>query len=99
MTSFFRVGRRSKIIGDRIWKNPQKEIMEVAAACDALRDVIGGRAIVNHELLLPQVFRTTYEGDVVVITNYSALPYESTEGTVAPGTYLLVAPGQEGGAL
>ena len=81
------------------WDAWQAEITEVAAQCDALREQIGGRAIVNHELLLPQVFRTTYEGNVVVITNYSALPYESTEGTVAPGTYLLVAPVQEGGAL
>ncbi|MBR3762959.1 MAG: hypothetical protein IKK57_00215 [Clostridia bacterium] len=81
------------------WDAWKDEIMKVAAECDALREMIGGHAIVNHELLLPQVFRTTYEGDVVVITNYSALPYESTEGTVAPGTYLLVAPVQEGGAL
>ena len=77
------------------WDAWKDEIMKVAAECDALREMIGGHAIVNHELLLPQVFRTTYEGDVVVITNYSALPYESTEGTVAPGTYLLVAPVQE----
>ena len=81
------------------WDAWQKEITETAARCDELREKIGGRDIVNHELLQPQVFRTTYEGDVVVITNYSALPYESTEGTVAPGTYLLVAPAQEGGAL
>ena len=81
------------------WDSWQQEILSAADALDELREVIGGRAIVNHELLAPQVFRTTYEGDVVVITNYSALPYESTEGTVAPSTYLLVPAVQEGGAL
>ena len=81
------------------WETWQQEITEVAAKCDALREAIGGRAIVNHELLAPQVFRTTYEGDVVVITNYSALPYESTEGTIEPGCYWLSTDVQEGGAL
>ena len=81
------------------WSAWQDEILTAAKALDSLREAIGGRAIVNHELLAPQVFRTTYEGDVVVVTNYSALPYESTDGVVAPGTYLLVAPAQEGGAL
>ena len=33
---------------------------------------------------------------LVVITNYTALPYESASGVVEAGTYLLV---QEGGAL
>ncbi len=81
------------------WDAWQPEITRVAERCDALREAIGGRAIVNHEMLAPQVFRTTYEGDVVVITNYSALPYESTEGTIAPGTCWLSTDVQEGGAL
>ncbi len=81
------------------WDAWQEEILSAAAACGQLREAIGGRAILNHEMLAPQVFRTTYEGDVVVITNYSALPYESTEGTVAPGSYWLSAAVQEGGAL
>ena len=81
------------------WATWQNEILTAAQALDELCEAIGGRAIVNHEMLAPQIFRTTYEGDVVVVTNYSALPYESTEGTVAPGTYLLAAPAQEGGAL
>ena len=71
----------------------------MAQRCDELREAIGGRAIVNHELLAPQIFRTTYEGDVVVITNYSALPYESTEGTIEPGSCWLSTDVQEGGAL
>ena len=81
------------------WETWQQEILDVAAQCDALREAIGGRAIVNHELLAPQIFRTTYEGDVVVITNYSALPYESDEGTIEPGCYWLSTAVQEGGAL
>lgn len=82
--------------GDASWK---AEILSAAEQLDALREEIGGRAIVNHELLAPQVFRTTYEGDVVVITNYSALPFESTEGTIEPGAYWLSTSVQEGGAL
>ena len=81
------------------WDAWQAEITSVAQRCDELREAIGGRAIVNHELLAPQIFRTTYEGDVVVITNYSALPYESTEGTIEPGSCWLSTDVQEGGAL
>lgn len=82
--------------GTLSWKN---EILRAAQQLDALRAQIGGRAIENHELLAPQVFRTTYEGGVVVIANYSALPYESTEGTIEPGAYWLSPAVQEGGAL
>lgn len=81
------------------WDAWQEEIVETARKCAELREVIGGKAITGHEMLQPQVFMTTYEGGVQVITNYAALPYESTIGTVAPGSYLLAAPGQEGGAL
>lgn len=81
------------------WDAWQEEILSAAAACGELRTAIGGKAIVNHEMLMPQVFKTTYEGNVVVITNYSALPYESTEGTVEAGSYLLIPAVQEGGAL
>ena len=50
-------------------------------------------------MLQPKVFQTTYEGGVRVITNYSALPYESTDGTVEGHSYLLIPAAQEGGAL
>ena len=80
------------------WADWKDEILQAAQECAKLRETIGGRAIVNHEMLQPQVFQTTYEGDVKVITNYSALPYESTEGTVEAGRYLLIPAVQEGGA-
>ena len=81
------------------WDAWQEEILSAADTCAQLREVIGGKGIVNHEMLKPQVFKTTYEGGVTVITNYSALPYESTEGMVEPGSYLLTPAVQEGGAL
>lgn len=81
------------------WDAWQPEILEAAQACAQLREDIGGRAITGHAMLKPQVFETTYEGGVKVITNYSALPYESTNGTVGSGSYLLIPAAQEGGAL
>ncbi len=76
------------------WSKWKDEILEAAAKCEELRAVIGGRQIVNHELLAENVFRTTYEGGVTVITNYTAMPYESEDGLVEAGTYLI----KEGGA-
>ena len=85
------------VIGDvcpRCGRREGEELSEEKVA--ELRAVIGGKQIVNHELLAENVFQTTYEGGVTVITNYTALPFESASGVVEAGTYLLV---QEGGAL
>ncbi len=76
------------------WSEWKDEILEAAAKCEELRAVIGGKQIVNHELLAENVFRTTYEGGVTVVTNYTAMPYESEDGLVEAGTYLI----KEGGA-
>lgn len=81
------------------WDAWQDEIVSAANQCAELREVLGGKAITNHEMLQPKVFQTTYEGGVRVITNYSALPYESTDGTVEGHSYLLIPAAQEGGAL
>jgi len=81
------------------WDAWQEEILSAANACAQLRQSIGGQAITGHEMLRPEVFLTSYEGGARVITNYSALPYESTEGTVEAGSYLLIPAVQEGGAL
>ena len=78
------------------WNEWKDEILQAAEKCAELRSIIGGRQIVNHTILAVNVFQTTYEGGVRVITNYTALPYESADGVVEAGTYLLV---QEGGAL
>jgi hypothetical protein len=78
------------------WNQWKDEILQAAEKVAELRAVIGGKQIVNHELLAENVFQTTYEGGVTVITNYTALPYESASGVVEAGTYLLA---QEGGAL
>ncbi len=77
------------------WSEWKDEIIAAAEKCAELRAVIGGRQITNHELLGENVFRTTYEGGVTVITNYSALPFESEVGAVEAGAYLI---SQEGGA-
>ncbi|MBR6668529.1 MAG: hypothetical protein IKL25_09245 [Clostridia bacterium] len=78
------------------WNEWDEEILRASDACAELRGIIGGQQIVNHEILAEDVFQTTYENGVRIITNYSALPYESEDGVVEAGTYLIV---QEGGAL
>ena len=77
------------------WAEWKDEILLAAEKCAELRAIIGGQQITNHEMLAENVFQTTYENGVVVITNYTALPYESADGVVEAGTWLLV---QEGGA-
>lgn len=81
------------------WAAWQEEILSAARQCRELRALIGGKTIIGHEMLQPQVFRTTYEDGTVILTNYSALPYESTNGTVEAGSYLPIPAVQEGGAL
>lgn len=78
------------------WADWKDEIIQAANTCQELSTLIGGQQITNHVMLEKNVFQTTYENGVVVITNYTALPYESASGVVEAGTYLLV---QEGGAL
>lgn len=78
------------------WESWKDEILQAADACAELRALIGGQQIVNHEMLDKNVFQTTYANGVRVITNYTALPYESANGTVDAESYLLI---QEGGAL
>ena len=70
--------------------------MQAAEKVAELRAVIGGKQIVNHELLAENVFQTTYENGVIVVTNYTSLPYDYEGHTVEGGTYYLT---QEGGAL
>ncbi len=76
------------------WADWKDEIISAAARCEELRALIGGKQIVNHEILAENVFKTTYEGGVTVITNYTAMPYESEAGLVEAGAYLI----KEGGA-
>ena len=78
------------------WAEWKHEILEAAKKCQELSALIGGQQITGHQILAENVFQTTYENGVRVITNYSALPYESADGVVEAGTWLLV---QEGGAL
>lgn len=78
------------------WNSWKDEILQAADACAELRALIGGQQIVNHEMLDKNIFQTTYANGVRVITNYTALPYESANGMVDAESYLLI---QEGGAL
>lgn len=78
------------------WATWKDEILQAADKCAELRALIGGQQIVNHEMLDKNVFQTTYANGVRVITNYTALPYESANGMVDAESYLLI---QEGGAL
>jgi len=78
------------------WAEWKDEIAEAAKQCAELSSVIGGQQITDHVILAENVFQTTYENGVRVITNYTAQPYESADGVVEAGTWLLV---QEGGSL
>ncbi len=78
------------------WEEWKDEILLAADKCAELSALIGGQQITGHTLLAEDVFQTTYENGVRVITNYTALPFESADGVVEAGTYLLV---QEGGSL
>ena len=78
------------------WEEWKDEILTAAQRCEELRAVIGGQHITDHVILAKDVFQTTYENGVRVITNYTALPFESADGVVEAGTWLLV---QEGGSL
>ena len=77
------------------WADWKDEILATAQKLQELSALIGGQQITDHVMLEKHVFQTTYENGVVVITNYTALPYESASGVVEAGTYLV----QEGGAL
>lgn len=76
------------------WDEWKDEILQTAEALEQLRADIGGCGITNHRMLDKDVFETTYENGVRVISNYSAHPYEGTDGTVAAGTYLVVKEGE-----
>ena len=77
------------------WSDWKDEILQTAQQLEELSALIGGQQITGHVMLAENVFETTYANGVVIITNYTALPYESAAGVVEAGTYLV----QEGGAL
>lgn len=78
------------------WDDWKEEILATSQALAELRQAIGGQTIANHRMLKPEVFETTWSGGARTIVNYSAVPCETDDGVVEPGSYLLV---QEGGAL
>ena len=78
------------------WQSWKDEIAVAAAKCQELSALIGGQQITGHVILAENVFQTTYENGVIVVTNYTSLPYDYEGHTVEGGTYYLT---QEGGAL
>lgn len=83
------------------WDEWQAEIEQAAQALSEMRDVLGGQTITGHRMLTDEVAETTYSGGAVVLTNYSALPYEAENGEViAPVSYQIFESGMhpvEGG--
>ena len=75
------------------WADWQTEIVKAVEQTKALREQIGGKAIVNHRMLSPQVFETTYEGGVKVTVNYSGEPFETEAGAIPAHAYRI----EEGG--
>ena|GEM_PF-3281389 len=60
----------------------QEDIQQVIEETTRLRELLGGRAIQNHRMLIPGVFETLYDGDILVTVNYTDEPYETEAGTV-----------------
>ena len=60
----------------------QEEIQQGIEETTRLRELLGGRAIQNHRMLIPGVFETLYDGDILVTVNYTDEPYETEAGTV-----------------
>ncbi len=77
------------------WTQWQEEIIGTAKKLEELREAIGSHVITNHVMLSEDVFETTYESGVRIITNYTCHPYESADGVVAPQTYLMVKEGAQ----
>ena len=78
------------------WQEWKDEIAVAAQKCQELSALIGGQQITAHVILAENVFQTTYENGVIVVTNYTSLPYDYEGHQVEGGTYYLT---QEGGAL
>ncbi len=72
----------------------EDDIKAAMAACEALRDALGGQQIVNHRLLAPGVFETTYSGGARVTCNYTGAPVQTAEGDIAPLSYRITEGGE-----
>ncbi|MBR4333589.1 MAG: hypothetical protein IKP72_12990 [Clostridia bacterium] len=75
------------------WADWQSEINDAIAQTTFLREEIGGKAIVNHRMLSPQVFETTYEGGIKVLVNYGGNVFETEDRSVPAHSFII----QEGG--
>ena len=71
------------------WADWEAEISEAIRETTALREAVGGREIVNHRMLAPQVFETTYAGGVKVTVNYSAEDFDAPSGPVPAHDYII----------
>ena len=78
------------------WDQWKDEIIGACQTLAEIRQVIGGQTITGHRMLAVDVFETTWSNGARTLTNYSSVPYQSDDGLVEAGSYLLV---QEGGAL
>ncbi|MBR4502712.1 MAG: hypothetical protein IKP22_12650 [Clostridia bacterium] len=75
------------------WADWKSEINDAIVRTTALRERIGGKAILNHRMLSPQVFETTYEGGIKVLVNYGSNDFEAEGGSVPAHSFIL----REGG--
>ncbi len=79
------------------WDEWKDEILAAAEKCRELSALIDGQQITGHQILAENVFETTYENGVVIVTNYTSHPYNYNEHVVEAGSYYHAD--QEGGAL
>lgn len=68
------------------WKDVIKEVYD---ECNEVREMIGSGKIVNHTMLMENVYRTDYEGGVSVITNYNLRTVSIGDYTIGPLDYII----------
>lgn len=75
------------------YESVRNEILETYSKIAQISGDLWSKAIVDHEVIVPEVFGTTYEDGTTIIVNYSVDPVE-VNGVVVPAEdYLVIAGG------
>lgn len=69
------------------------EILELYSEVSQISGDLWSQEIVGHEVIMPEVFRTTYEDGTTIIVNYRVTPVEVNGVTIPAEDYLVIAGG------
>lgn len=73
----------------------QEEVIADYEVLMALLTDVHDQFIVNHEMLAPHVFRTTYENNTQIIVNYDRESRQAAGHMIEPYSYVIIAGGEE----